>query len=277
MNVLFDNFEMLVDTPGGVDKLRKLVLRLAVQGKLVKQDPDDEPAFFLLKRMECKRQGKDLGTNAENETSKQEDPRIPGTWCLANLPEVAKIVGGGTPRTNIPEYYADNDGIPWLTPKDLYRFKGKYISHGRKFITPTGLEKSSAQLLPEGTVLFSSRAPIGYVAIARNELTTNQGFKSCVPYEPEMSEYIYYFLRSAAAEIDGNASGTTFREISGKGMSRIKITVPPLEEQKRIVDKVDKLMVLCDKLTSDLKKRSTISEKLFDALVNKATTQKSRR
>ncbi len=106
-------------------------------------------------------------------------------------------------------------------------------------------------MLPKGSVLFSSRAPIGYVVINNEELCTNQGFKSIVPYMIEMNEYIYYFLKHNTKNIEDMASGTTFKEISGKGMSEIVIPVPPLEEQKRIVDKIDVLFKLIDKLDNN--------------------------
>jgi type I restriction enzyme S subunit len=103
--------------------------------------------------------------------------------------EIGQIIGGGTPSSSNPEFFADK-GIPWLTPADLYGIKSKYISRGKRYLTELGLRKSSAQLMPKGTILFSSRAPIGYVAIVQNQVSTNQGFKSCVPFIPEMNEYI---------------------------------------------------------------------------------------
>ena len=169
---------------------------------------------------------------------------------------VGDIVGGGTPRSDNPAYFAD-EGIPWLTPADLNGFKPKRIHRGRRCITNAGLEDSSARLLPTGSVLFSSRAPIGHVAIAGTELATNQGFKSCVPFIPETNEFLYFYLMSAAARIDREASGTTFREVSGKIVSQIPIPLPPLAEQKRIVAKVDELMALCDRLEAQQQERES--------------------
>ncbi|WP_443110694.1 restriction endonuclease subunit S [Caloramator sp. mosi_1] len=160
---------------------------------------------------------------------------------------MGKIVSGGTPKTSVKEYW-ENGTIPWITPADLGLYKSKYISHGKRFITEIGLIKSSAQLMPRGAVIFSSRAPIGYVAIAKNEICTNQGCKSSVPYVMDMNEYIYYYLMYAAKLINENASGTTFNEISGTEFSNIVLPLPPLAEQKRIVEKVNQIMNLCDEL-----------------------------
>lgn len=120
--------------------------------------------------------------------------------------------------------------------------------------------------MPKDTVLFSSRAPIGYVAIAKNDLCTNQGFKSCVPFCPEMSEYIYYFLKFSAKKIDYQASGTTFKEISGKEFSLIMIPLPPLEEQKRIVERVDYLMSLCNSLEEKMTQVKVYQEHLAEVI-----------
>ena len=145
-------------------------------------------------------------------------------------------------------YWSDANEINWLTPADLYGLKSKHISTGKRSITEQGLTKSSAQIMPTGTVLFSSRAPIGYVAIAAESLSTNQGFKSCVPYIEGLSGYIYQFLKCSAQAIDAKASGTTFKEVSGAIVSSICIPVPPFEEMQRIDAKVDELMALCDQI-----------------------------
>lgn len=161
---------------------------------------------------------------------------IPSTWTFVRLKHIGMVIGGGTPKTNIPSYW---DGeIPWLTPADFSGFKAIYISSGARKITQLGLEASSAQLMPTGTVLYSSRAPIGYTAIAANPIATNQGFKSVVPYNTSMSEYIYYCLKARTAEIERRATGTTFKEISGSAMAEIIIPLPPLAEQQFICSKL---------------------------------------
>ncbi len=156
------------------------------------------------------------------------------------LKQIGNIVGGGTPKTNIKGYW--NGNIPWITPADLSGFTHVYISYGERTITELGLQSSSAQLLPAGTVLYSSRAPIGYVAIAANPVTTNQGFKSVIPIINNMSNYLYYCLIARTDEIIQRATGTTFKEISGSQMGEIIISLPPLDEQIRIYKRIDCLI-----------------------------------
>ncbi|HGF5226149.1 TPA: restriction endonuclease subunit S [Vibrio parahaemolyticus] len=263
----------------GVKKLRELILELAVRGKLVPQNPNDEPASVLLDRIaeekkkliENKklRKSKDL-----NEISEKDIPyRIPSTWKWCYLSDLGSIIGGGTPKSNEDVYWTDK-GVKWLTPADLYGLKSKYIGSGKRDITNLGLEKSSAQLLPKGSVLFSSRAPIGYVAITSNELATNQGFKSVVPIFQELSEYIYYFLKRSGKFIDAEASGTTFKEVSGTVVSKVLTPLPPIAEQHRIVAKVDELMALCDQLEqqteASIEAHQVLVTTLLDTLTNSA-------
>ncbi len=261
VETFFEKFEQLADTPDAVAKMRELVLELAMRGKLVEQDPAEGDSDALLadiaESWKRKRRGSSTSDYLDGELSQNDRwHQVPPTWRWVRLGTVGDIFGGGTPRSDNPAYFA-NEGIPWLTPADLNGFKEKRILRGRRCITQLGFENSSAQLLPAGSVLFSSRAPIGYVAIAGTELTTNQGFKSCVPYVPETNEFLYYYLMSAASHIDREASGTTFREVSGKVVSQIPVPLPPLAEQKRIVAKVDELMSLCDRLEAQLKERDT--------------------
>jgi len=261
LDTFFEKFELLADAPDAVGRMRELVLQLAVSGKLVEQDPADGHADELLKaisvvRTKACRKGPIQGAEANEVQAVDGWHSVPGTWRWTRLGNLGAIVGGGTPRSDNPDYFAD-DGIPWLTPADLNGFKGMRISQGRRFLTKLGLENSSAQLLPVGSVLFSSRAPIGYVAITGTELATNQGFKSCVPYIQETNEFLYYYLMSAAVRIDREASGTTFREVSGKVVCQIPVPLPPLAEQKRIVAKAEELMALCDRLEAQQQERAT--------------------
>lgn len=154
-------------------------------------------------------------------------------WEILKIEYFATVIGGGTPSKKIPEYFGDE--IPWITPRDLAGYEFRYISKGETSITELGLKKSSAKLLPKGTVLFSSRAPIGYVAIAENPLATNQGFRSliCNP-EKAYHEYIYYTLKYHKKAIENIASGATFKEVSGSVLREFKIPLPPLLTQKKI-------------------------------------------
>ena len=260
----------------GIKKLRELILELAVRGKLVPQDPNDPPASDLLEKIAREKarlikEGKIKKDKPLPEISEDEKPfELPERWAWVYLSDIVQIVGGGTPKSSEPTYWAD-DEIKWLTPADLYGLNEKYISAGRRDISSKGLEASSATLLPVGAVLFSSRAPIGYVAIAGAELATNQGFKSCVPYVQGMSEYVYYFLKRSARKIDSQASGTTFKEISGAGMSKVLFALPPLAEQQRIVAKVDELMALCDQLQQQQIESSDTHQILVETLLASLT------
>ena len=146
-------------------------------------------------------------------------------WQIGTISDLGTVVGGSTPSKTKPEYYTNN-GIAWITPKDLSINKSKFISHGENDITELGLKNSSATVMPKGTVLFSSRAPIGYIAIASNEVTTNQGFKSVVPYLEIGTAFVYFFLKHSLPVIESAASGSTFKEISGSAMKNIPAIIP---------------------------------------------------
>ena len=169
----------------------------------------------------------------------------------AKLSDIGKIVSGATPKTKDPDNY-DGD-IAWITPADLSKYNKKYISHGARSITQKGYDSCSTQLMPKGTVLFSSRAPIGYVAIAENALCTNQGFKSIIPGNDIDSEFLYYQLKYLKKEIQEKGSGTTFKEISAKTLGEVFVTVPPLDEQSRIVARIEELFSELDKAVDTLK------------------------
>lgn len=154
-------------------------------------------------------------------------------WKKCTIADIGTVVGGATPSTTDPNNY--NDGqIAWITPKDLSNHKSRFISHGERNITECGLKSCSTQLLPKNSILFTSRAPIGYVAIAANEVCTNQGFKSVIPNENTDYMFLYYLLLYNKDLIESMGSGTTFKEVSGKTMQQIPVQVPPFEEQKRI-------------------------------------------
>lgn len=146
-------------------------------------------------------------------------------WSECTLSDIGSVVAGGTPSKSKPDYYADQ-GIAWITPKDLSVNKSKFISHGENDISELGFSKSSAAKMPAGTILFSSRAPIGYIAIAQNEITTNQGFKSVIPHENISTAYMYFLLKNLLPTIEGMASGSTFKEISGTAMKSVPTVMP---------------------------------------------------
>ena len=175
-------------------------------------------------------------------------------WKEVTLGEIGTIVGGATPSTKNTSFYDGN--IPWLTPKDLSVNGNKYIFRGERNITEAGFKSCSCKMLPKGSVLFSSRAPIGYVAIAANDMCTNQGFKSVIPNEETDSEFLYYLLKYNKDNIASQGSGTTFAEVSGKTMKDIEVVVPKEKEDQRriasILSSLDRKIELNNKINADL-------------------------
>lgn len=147
-------------------------------------------------------------------------------WNDGIISDLGEIIGGATPSTEVKEYFCDK-GIPWLSPKDLTSTGYKYISKGETDITEEGYKSCSTKLMPKGTVLLTSRAPVGCLAIAENDICTNQGFKSLVPKKDIGTAYVYYFLKSEVDMLKQNASGTTFDEISGSVIKNLKCKIPP--------------------------------------------------
>lgn len=161
----------------------------------------------------------------------------PTNWRSSRLGQVGEIVSGSTPDTKTPEYWGG--GIPWITPKDLSGYNAQVIRVGARSLTQAGYESCSTRLVPAGSVVFTSRAPIGYVAIAGNPLCTNQGFKTVIPGPNVCAEYLYWYLRYATPTIRSRASGTTFPEISARAFADVPIAIPPLDEQRRIVATIE--------------------------------------
>ena len=246
-----------------ISMTKSKILDLAIRGQLVPQDPNDELASVLLECIRAEKEelikaGKIKRDKKESIIFKGDDNSyyekigdkircidaeipfdLPELWTFARLKHIGGIVGGGTPKTNISKYWDGN--IPWLTPADLSGYDSMYISTGSRTITDFGLKSSSAQMLPANSILYSSRAPIGYTAIATIPVCTNQGFKSVVPYDFSMSPYLYYCLRARTDNIIQRATGTTFKEISGSEMAETIIPIPPLNEQSKIIEKVTQL------------------------------------
>ena len=155
-------------------------------------------------------------------------------WKECKIADLGTVIGGATPSTKDSANY-ENGTIAWITPKDLSIFTGRYIKRGERNITEIGLKSCSTQLLPPNSVLFSSRAPIGYIAISANEICTNQGFKSVIPNNDTDPLFLYYLLKYNKDKIESMGSGTTFKEVSGNTMKGISVRVPKdVSAQKRI-------------------------------------------
>lgn len=179
------------------------------------------------------------------------------------ISDIGQVIGGGTPSTSIDEYW--NGNIPWISPKDLTNYNCVYISCGENFISEKGLNKSGTKLLPENTVLFSSRAPIGYVAIAANSICTNQGFKSII-CDPDKVDYLYlyYYLKANLQYIKLFANGATFPELSGKAMKNIKINIfNDVKYQRKIADTLFKYDNLIENNNKRIKLLEQMAENLY--------------
>lgn len=168
--------------------------------------------------------------------------------------EIADVVGGSTPSTRDPSNF-DGD-VPWLTPKDLSGPHPRYVNRGSRNLSDKGLTSCSAQMLPAKTVLLSSRAPIGYVAIAANPIATNQGFRSLV-LKPEYDhEFVYYWLTLNTQELERHASGSTFKELSGSALKQIRIRLPADKREQRAIARI--LGTLDDKIELNRRMNETL-------------------
>lgn len=208
-----------------------------------------------------------------NEALKRE---IPEGWGNIFLDKISDIIGGSTPSKENDSYFS-KDGIPWITPKDLSMNVGnKFIKRGELDVTIEGKSSASLNLLPKGTVLMSSRAPIGYLAIASNDVTTNQGFKSFVPKDYFSTEYIYYAVKNLLPVIEANASGSTFKEISGSVLKSIRILWP----QKEFVDlftlKVNPIFKRQELLEKENQELASLRDWLLPMLMNGQVKVKDR-
>lgn len=188
-------------------------------------------------------------------------------WPECTLSDIGSVIAGGTPSKSKPEYYADR-GIAWITPKDLSVDKSKFISRGENDISELGFSKSSATKMPAGTILFSSRAPIGYIAIAQNEVTTNQGFKSVIPNENIGTAYVYFLLKNLLPTIEGIASGSTFKEISGAAMKSVPTVIPDDNTIQLFSNLCEPIFKEQEVLESENKHLSTLRDSLLQKLIS---------
>mgnify|MGYP000543361857 CR=1 FL=1 len=176
-------------------------------------------------------------------------------WKKLKIEDCAEVIGGGTPSTKKKEYW-DGD-ISWITPKDLSNYNNRYISKGSRNISEKGLKYSSARLLPKNSVLLTTRAPIGYLAISKKELATNQGFKSLIMKNGNVPEFFYYLLKNNISKLLQYASGTTFMELNATNLKSIEFYIPEVKEQKRIASI---LSALDDKIELNNKTNKILEE-----------------
>lgn len=192
---------------------------------------------------------------------------LPSGWSTAPLSEVCRVVSGGTPKTSEPSFWGGD--IDWITPADLSRDRSQTAPRAARRLTRHGYEACSAQMVPPGSVVFSSRAPIGYVAIADRPLSTNQGCKTAVPPDFLDPRFLYWHLRWSTEDIASRASGTTFKEISGRGFGETRLRWPDMLEQRRIVEVLEGHLSGLDVADTDLVRARRRSRVLELALVSR--------
>jgi len=175
-----------------------------------------------------------------------QNEELPEGWEQTTIGQVADVVAGGTPRTKVPEFWSGD--IVWVTPTEIVANKGGVIVDSKRKITQQGLDGSSAKMLPVDAVLLTSRATIGTVALAGVPLATNQGFASLVCGERLVPKFAMYWCQANTHELVSRAGGTTFREISRKKVAAIPLKLPPLLEQRRIVEVLEERLSRLDRL-----------------------------
>jgi type I restriction enzyme S subunit len=161
------------------------------------------------------------------------------SWPLVKLKDCCQVVGGATPKRNINEYWSSDD-VPWVTPKDISKLKSPILEDTPEYISHEGFKRCAAFMLPKGSILVTSRAPIGNIAIAGRNMCTNQGFKSLIPGDTVHGNYLYYCMLAFSEKLQALGNGATFKEVSKKTVEEFKIPLPPLDEQKRIAAILDK-------------------------------------
>ena len=191
---------------------------------------------------------------------------IPEGWKVGRLDEIADVVGGSTPSKAKPEYYTQK-GIAWLTPKDLSNHPAVYSSRGEIDITEEGYNSTSTKLMPKGTVLFTSRAPIGYISIAQNDICTNQGFKSLVPKKAGTC-FLYCFLKYVTPEIENKSTGSTFKEASGSLMKSLQVIIPEQKDFEKFEAIVSPLFARIESLEKENSRLSTLRDTLLPRLMS---------
>ena len=152
---------------------------------------------------------------------------MPNNWKTFKLSEILKIIGGGTPKTSIPEYW--NGNIPWLSVKDFQGEK-KFVSETEKNITELGLSKSSTKLLPKGAIIISARGTVGELAVLEKDMTFNQSCYGLLPNERTNADFLYYLVKQKIRELQGLSYGSVFDTITTKTFDNLHVQIPNLKE-----------------------------------------------
>ena len=269
------------------EQLKASILQRAMEGKLVPQNPDGEPASELLKRIKAEKEkliseGKIKRDKKETEIFRGDDGKpyekfadgsvqetkvpydIPENWEWVKIRNIGTITSGGTPKSSEPLYYGGE--IIWITPADMGKQQNhKFFKTSSKLITELGLQKSSAKLIPKNSIVYSSRAPIGYINIVREDFTTNQGCKSVTPLIININ-FLYWILQCRTKDIILRSSGTTFKEISAMEFGSTIVPLPPLSEQQRIVEAIESALEKVDEYAESYNRLEQLDKEFPDKL-----------
>ena len=189
-------------------------------------------------------------------------------WKTAAIEDIAQVVNGGTPKTNVPEYW---DGRHlWITPAEMGRLDSPYIAISRRKLTDAGLQNSSASLVPKNSVILSTRAPIGHLVINDEPMAFNQGCRGLVPRQQVHYKYLYYFLFSSVDLLNELGSGTTFKELAAGKLKKVMVPLPTLPEQKRIVAILDEAFAGIATAVANTEKNLANARELFESYLNSA-------
>lgn len=205
------------------------------------------------------------GVMVYNEELKRE---IPHKWAVGSISHIGKIVSGSTPSKKQDSYFNEH-GMAWITPDDLScNSNNKFITKGKVSLSVQGLNSASLKVMPKGTVLLTSRAPVGYMAIARSDVTTNQGFKSFVPDGGYTTPYVYYTLKTFMPTIINNSSGSTFKEISASALGTVKTWLPPIHLVESFTDQINPIFIQQDSLEQQNERLAKMRDFLLPLLMN---------
>jgi type I restriction enzyme, S subunit len=197
---------------------------------------------------------------------------LPSSWLWTRARDVADIIGGGTPKNSGDPLNYDPEGIPWLTPADLTGYTAPYIERGKRSLSELGFANSAARITPPGSVLLSSRAPVGYCVLSKGEICTNQGFKSFVLLAGIVPEFVRYYLIGSKDYLQSKASGTTFLELSGSAVGQLQVPIAPSNEQWRIVEKIDELFSQIEAGEQALERAQKLLERYRQSVLTAAVT-----
>ncbi|RMT78898.1 restriction endonuclease subunit S [Pseudomonas viridiflava] len=272
--LITDNLPLLAGTPNGIKKLRELILELAVRGKLVPQDPSDEPASELLKRITEEKtrlvaEGKIKKPKSLPDVETLEKLYdLPAGWEWTTLPGAASYQIGKTPPTKEAKYW-DDSGLPWVSISDMEHY-GEITQTSRRVSEVASKDIFKYQPIPAGTLLMSFKLTVGKVAILGIDAYHNEAIISLSPYNGVSKEYLFRFLPSIA--LGGQQKNALMgNTLNSESMAQLLIPIPPLAEQQRIVAKIDELMALCDRLEAQQADAESAHAQLVQALLDSLT------